>query len=103
MIASTIANIGIAIFDTCSGWLMTNLNADPMAVSTVQIATTLPMFLLTLPAGALADIVDSRRLLIGVEIVVLAVSAAFAALVSLGLATPGALLATTFMLGAAAR
>ena len=100
LIASTIANIGIAIFDTCSGWLMTSLNADPMAVSTVQIATTLPMFLLTLPAGALADIVDSRRLLLGVEVVVLAVSAGFAALVSFGLATPAALLATTFMLGA---
>ncbi len=100
LIASTIANVGIAIFDTSSGWLMTSLNADPMAVSTVQIATTLPMFLLTLPAGALADIVDSRRLLIGVEIVVLVVSAIFAAVVSLGLATPGALLATTFTLGA---
>ena len=78
---------------------MTSLNADPMAVSTVQIATTLPMFLLTLPAGALADIVDSRRLLIGVDVVVTAVSAAFAALVSLGLATPGALLGATFLLG----
>ena len=101
LIASTIANIGIAIFDTSSGWLMTTLNADPMAVSTVQIATTLPMFLLTLPAGALADIVDSRRLLIVVEIVVTAVSAIFAALVTMHEATPTALLATTFVLGAA--
>jgi MFS family permease len=101
LIASTIANIGIAVFDTCSGWLMTTLNADPMAVSTVQIATTLPMFLLTLPAGALADIVDSRRLLITVEIVVTAVSAAFAALVTAHAATPEALLGTTFVLGAA--
>ncbi len=99
LIASTVANIGIAIFDTSSAWLMTSLNADPMAVSTVQIATTLPMFLLTLPAGALADIVDARRLLIAVEIAVTVVSAAFAALVSSGLETPIALLATTFMLG----
>jgi len=101
LIASTIANIGIAIFDTCSGWLMTTLNADPMAVSTVQIATTLPMFLLTLPAGALADIVDSRRLLIVVEVAVAAISAIFAAIVTARLATPQALLATTFALGAA--
>ena len=101
LIASTISNIGIAIFDTSSGWLMTTLNADPMAVSTVQIATTLPMFLLTLPAGALADIVDSRRLLIAVEIVVTIVSAIFAALVTAHAATAEALLATTFVLGAA--
>ena len=101
LIASTIANIGIAVFDTSSGWLMTTLNADPMAVSMVQIATTLPMFLLTLPAGALADIVDARRLLIAVEIVVTVVSAIFAALVTAGEATETALLSTTFVLGAA--
>lgn len=101
LIASTIANIGIAMFDTSSGWLMTTLNADPMAVSTVQIATTLPMFLLTLPAGALADIVDSRRLLLTVELVVTVVSAIFAALVTIHAATPNTLLATTFVLGAA--
>ncbi len=101
LVASTIANIGIAIFDTSSGWLMTTLNADPMAVSMVQIATTLPMFLLTLPAGALADIVDARRLLIAVEILVTVVSAVFAALVTAGAATETALLSTTFVLGAA--
>jgi MFS family permease len=101
LVASTITNIGIAIFDTSSGWLMTTLNADPMAVSMVQIATTLPMFLLTLPAGALADIVDARRLLIGVEIAVTVVSAVFAGLVAAGAATETALLSTTFLLGAA--
>jgi MFS family permease len=100
LIASTISNVGFAIYDTASSWLMTTLNADPMAVSNVQIATTLPMFLLTLPAGALADIVDPRRLLLFVVVVVTAVSAAFATLVSFGLATPLALLATTFALGA---
>jgi MFS family permease len=101
LIASTIANIGLAIFDTSSGWLMTTLNADPMAVSMVQIATTLPMFLLTLPAGALADIVDARRLLIVVEILIAVVSAIFAALVTAGAATETALLLTTFLLGGA--
>ncbi|MBV8473447.1 MAG: MFS transporter, partial [Hyphomicrobiales bacterium] len=101
LIASTIANIGLAVFDTSSGWLMTTLNADPMAVSMVQIATTLPMFLLTLPAGALADIVDARRLLIVVEILIAVVSAIFAALVTAGAATESALLLTTFLLGGA--
>ena len=82
---------------------MTSLNPDPMMVSAgFQIATTLPMFLLTLPAGALADIVDGPRAgsCSGAQLAVAAISIAFAALVSLRLATPGALLATTFALGA---
>jgi MFS family permease len=97
--SSIVANIGAAMFDTGSGWLMTNLNATPMAVSMVQVATTLPMFLFTLPAGALADIIDPRRLLIFVEIIVTILAAIFAAVVSLHLATPAALLLTAFLLG----
>jgi len=99
-LTSIVANIGLAMFDTGSGWLMTSLNADPMAVSMVQVVTTLPMFLFTLPAGALADIIDPRRLLILVEIVVTIVAAIFASAVSLQLATPAALLLTAFLLGA---
>ena len=67
LIASSLSNVGIAMFDTSMSWLMTSLNPDPMMVSAVQVATMLPMFLLTVPAGALADIVDSRRLLIGAQ------------------------------------
>ena len=62
------------MFDTSSNWLMTSLNPDPMMVSAVQVATTLPMFLLTLPAGALTDIIDARRMLIGAQIAVTAIS-----------------------------
>jgi predicted MFS family arabinose efflux permease len=97
--SSIVANIGVAMFDTGSGWLMTNLNATPMAVSMVQVVTTLPMFLFTLPAGALADIIDPRRLLIFVEIIVTILAAIFATVVSLQLATPTALLLTAFLLG----
>jgi MFS family permease len=95
------ANLGIAMFDTAAGWFMTSLNADPMAVSLVQVATTLPMFLITLPAGALADIVDSRRFLITVQVLIAVISAAFATLVSLSFASPTTLLLATFLLGAA--
>jgi predicted MFS family arabinose efflux permease len=99
--ASTISNVGTAMFDTASGWLITSLNASPLIVSLVQVAVTLPLFLFTLPAGALADVIDSRRMLIGVEIAIIIVSAIFAALVSLGLAEPSSLLTTTFLLGVA--
>src|SRR5271169_1288757 len=72
--SSIIASVGTAIFDTGSGWLMTSLNAHPVVVSLVQVATTLPMFLFTLPAGALTDIVDARRLLIVVQCLIVAVA-----------------------------
>ena len=98
-VASIVSYIGTAMFDTASGWLMTGLNADPLAVSLVQVAVSLPLFLFTLPAGALADVIDSRRLLIVVEGVIFLVSAIFAALVSLHLANTAALLVATFLLG----
>ena len=97
--ASVVSNVGIAMFDTASGWFMTNLSADPLVVSLVQVATSLPLFLFTLPAGALTDIVDPRRLLFVVGIGVALVSVLFAVLVSLHVATPNALLITTFLLG----
>src|SRR6266851_2151161 len=97
--ATVISNIGGWMYSAASGWLMTTLNPDPFIVSMVQVATTLPMFLFALPAGALADIVDRRKLLIVAEIAITAVSAAFAVIVWLGLATPGNLLLFTFLIG----
>ena len=100
LIATSLSSVGLAMFDTGSAWLMTSLNPSPRLVSAVQVATTLPFFLLTLPAGALSDVVDPRRLLIVAEVVVAAISIAFAAAVSLGPAIPLALLGTSFLMGA---
>ena len=66
----------------------------------MQVATTLPLFLLTLPAGALTDVVDPRRLLIVTQTVAVVISVVFAAVVSAGLASPLALLGTSFLMGA---
>ena len=100
--ATVIANIGTWMYNAASGWLMTSLNADPLMVSLVQVATSLPMFLFAVPAGALADIVDKRRFLIVIVVATTGVSAMIAALVWLNLVTPGALLLFTFLLGAGA-
>jgi hypothetical protein len=62
--ATVVSNIGGWMFSAASAWLMTNLNPDPLIVSLVQVATTLPMFLFAIPAGALADILDKRLFLI---------------------------------------
>ena len=59
-IATIVSNIGGWMYSAASGWLMTSLDPDPLIVSLVQVATTLPIFLLALPAGALADVVDRR-------------------------------------------
>ena len=67
---------------------MTGLSPEPFEVALVQAAATLPMFLFSLPAGALADIVDRRRLLIAMQIAAVAVAALFAIFVWLDWITP---------------
>jgi len=99
--ATVIANIGTWMYNAASGWLMTSLNPDPFIVSMVQVATTLPIFLFAIPAGALADIIDKRKFLIAAEVLTTAVSAVFAAIVALQLTTPINLLLFTFLIGAA--
>src|SRR4051794_27762567 len=76
-------------------WLMTELSASALRVALVQAATNMPFFVLAPPAGALADIVDRRRLLLAAQGWMLLVAAALAATFA-GRATPWALLARTF-------
>ena len=94
-IATVVSNIGTWMHDVGAGWLMTSLSREPLMVALVQAATTLPMFLLALPGGALADIVDRRRLLIGAQLFGLAAAALLAAMTIGGLTTPIVLLAFT--------
>lgn len=66
-IATILGNIGTWVRDVASGWAMTELSPSPLMVALVQAFGTLPLFLLALPAGALADLVNKRRLLILVQ------------------------------------
>src|SRR6204780_5872045 len=99
--ATLVSNVGGWMYSAASGWLMTSLNPDPLIVALVQAASTLPICLFALPAGALADIFDKRKYLIVVETLTTAVSAVYAVMVGLGLATPLNLLVSTFLIGAA--
>jgi len=99
--ASTCAMIGIAMYDTAAGWLMTTFGLDPFEVALLNAATTLPIFLFTLPAGAIADIIDPRRMIVVVSYAIAVLMAAFAAVISLDYASPLVLLLTTFVLSAA--
>jgi MFS family permease len=98
-IATVVSNIGGWMYSAASGWLMTSLDASPLIVSLVQVATTLPLFLFAVPAGALADIVDRRKFLIISETIITIISAIYAAIVWLGAATPVNLLLFTFLIG----
>src|SRR6266545_2461617 len=100
--ATVISNIGTWMQNAAAGWLMTGLNPDPLIVAMVQVATTLPMFLFGIPAGAFADILDRRRLLIAVQITLTLLTAGFGLIVDLNLVTPGLLLGFTFLFGAGA-
>src|SRR5450631_3584003 len=95
--ATVVSNIGGWMYNVASGWLMTSLDPDPFIVSMVQVANSLPMFLFAIPAGALADIVDRRRLLIFGESAIMITSTAFAALIWLHLITPVSLLVFSFV------
>ena len=99
--ATLVSNVGGWMYSAASGWLMTSLDPDPLSVALVQAASSLPICLFAIPAGALADIFDKRKFLIVVEILTTAVSAIYAVIVGLGWATPGNLLLFTFLIGAA--
>ena len=78
---------------------MTSLTPSPVLVALLQTATSLPVFILGLPAGALADVIDRRRLLIATQSWMLATAVLLGILTLAGLITAGTLLALTFILG----
>ncbi|WP_118138579.1 MFS transporter [Oceanicella sp. SM1341] len=100
--ATLVSNIGTWMNDVGSGWLMTVLSPSPAVVALVQSATTAPVFLFALFAGALADRIDRRRYLIVVNAIVAVVVAVLALVTSLGLMTPELLLLFTFLIGTGA-
>ena len=100
--ATVLSNIGTWMNDVGAGWLMTSLAPSPLMVSLVQAATALPVFLFALPAGALADIVDRRKLLLAVMTAMAVLALAMGAIVHAGVMTPLLLLTFTFALGAGA-
>jgi predicted MFS family arabinose efflux permease len=100
--ATVVSNVGTWMSNAASGWLMTSLDPAPLTISLVQVATALPMVLFALPAGALADILDRRRLLFVVQILMGLVATLLAVLVLIEAMTPWLLLAFTFVAGVGA-
>jgi len=100
--ATVVSNVGTWMHDVGAGWLMTTLSPSPVMVSLVQAATTLPVFLFALVAGAVADIVDRRLLLLIVNLLMGVLAGLFAVIVASGQASVELLLIFTFLLGTGA-
>jgi len=100
--ATLVSNIGIWMQNAAAGWLMTTLAPDARTVALVQVAGALPMFLLGLPAGVLADLLDRRRLLLTMELVITALTIGFSFLVGANLVTPLLLVGFIFLSSTAA-
>lgn len=98
-IAQAVSNIGTWMQSTGAAWLMTSLDPSPLMVALVQTASSIPIFFLGIAAGALADIIDRRVLLIFTQVWMLISAAILAVLTFLNLTTPSSLLLLTFSLG----
>ena len=97
--ANVVTALGTWMQSTGAGWLMTTLSPSPLSVSLVQAATIVPTFLLALPAGALADIVDRRRYLIASQVWTAGAAAVLTVLTYLGGIDAAGLIALTFAIG----
>ena len=101
-IATIVGNIGTWVRDVASGWAMTGLTSSPLLIALVQALGTLPLFLFALPAGALSDLLDRRRLLLLTQLWLALVSLTLAWLAASGGLTAPQLLALTFAAGVGA-
>ena len=94
-----VANICMWMNDVAAAWMMTSLTTSPVLVALVQTASTLPVFLLGLPSGALADILDRRRYFIFAQFWVASVALLLCAALALDMLNAPLLLALTFANG----
>ncbi len=97
--ANVVSYVGTWVQQVAAQWLMTDLAPRPIMVALVQAATGLAMFTLVVPAGALADLVDRRRVLLWAQVWQLLAAGTLGVLTVLGWITPWSLLLFTLLLG----
>lgn len=101
-IAAVVSYTGTWMQNVGAGWLMTQISASPLMVSLVQAAAAIPVFLVVLPAGALADMFDRRRLLLFTQSWMIVAAAALGLLTLFHVVSPWMLLLFTFLMGVGA-
>jgi MFS family permease len=100
LIADVTSDIGTFMQTVGAAWLMVSLGAGPMYVALTQTASALPFFVFALPAGAIGDIVDRRRLILYTEFWMAGVATVLAVATITGVISPWLLLVLTFALSA---
>src|SRR6202171_2088900 len=98
LIADVVSDVGTFMQGVGSAWLMVSIGERPLFVALTQTASTLPFFLFALPAGAIGDIVDRRRLILYAEAWMVCAAIVLAVVTLTGVVTPWILLAVTFAL-----
>ncbi|MDR3684927.1 MAG: MFS transporter, partial [Geothrix sp.] len=101
-IAAMASNVGTWVQSVGEKWLMSELSRSPLLMSLIETGATLPMLILSMPGGAIADIVDRRRLLLLTQGWMLLAASAMAILSALHLVTPGLLITMSLLLGVGA-
>src|SRR6202045_4457205 len=96
---SVVSGVCVAAHDTAATWLMNTLGASPLLLSEIATAASLPFFLFTLPAGALADLSDRKNLLVAVYLWLAAAAGLLAVCTWLHWVHPYVILTTVFLLG----
>ena len=97
--AALASNIGTWMQTVGASWLMASLTTSPLMIALVQTASSLPVFLVAVPAGAVADMTDRRKLLVATQSWMLGAAALLGVLTLAGRTGPYTLLALTFALG----
>lgn len=97
--ANVVSNVGTLMQAVGAAWLMTGLTSSTVLVGLVQTSSTLPVFLVGLLAGAMADLADRKALLFWSQLWMMVMAALLGALTLLGLTTPWVLLGLTFAIG----
>ena len=100
LIADVVSDVGTFMQSVGAAWLMVSLNAGPMYVALTQTASALPFFVLALPAGAIGDIVDRRKVILFTETWMVAVAVVLSVTTIAGKMSPLLLLILTFALSA---
>lgn len=99
-LSSMASNFGGLIQTIAAAWMMTALTGNPQMVALVQTCATLPMMLISLPAGALADIYERRTIMLIAQSAMLVVAAVLTGLTLAAITTPFMLLVATFLIAA---
>src|ERR1700722_4382165 len=98
-LASVVSGCCVAAHDMAATWVMNTMTPSPLYLSLLSTAASLPFFLFTFPAGALADMLNRKKLLCVMHVWLILAAAALALLGSLGLLTPTVVLIAVFLLG----